>query len=704
MRALGFSLLTSLAFVASSCVPSADPVDVQTLAVVAPPQKLPGSPISLGDEDVALQDTPSPGMLRIVLTGDTARWTTTVLLARVEVNFVPVGDRIMASYGDTIRCAIDPAPPSCELEVPRDSFRDGREAVGDGRIVTFGGGAAALFEQKAPTDLIEQHGRYRLACAKGICSVRRSVLGVRETSAESTRIIELLGRASRSELVAQGWARRSIDALVRRRARNKLRSVADIVTIPGVAAADVLRSVSSLRRDAFARANPHSARGTCREVKQRALQASDETRSVLDRVTRDHIVSAVEWETQLAPLVDEAPKYASDVSRALLRVYADPTIDVHAAEVEIRAALRSMGYPLHQGRPPPDALEDIQARNITEPELGFVCLRKGLGGVLVAVVDGDNEPAHPSLAPFVWLRRGEQPGRVDVDRNGLAGDISGYDFATEGTVFHFQPEAHGVSVSSIAAGGTDAIELLPIQFKDGGRFTDAAVEMPVLARALAYATQAHSRVINLSQLVEDSTAGPVIDVMRQNPDVLFFVAAGNTGTELALGRSTSYALASAGLSNVAFVAASDLDGEKADFSNYHPTLVHLATLGDTVSAQPDGYGGGSGTSTATPKLTNLAAKMLVLHERLRPDEVLRILTVTSDKNPSWTRYVAAGGTVNRGRALRLSALLAEIAHGHATATSAVEEIDASVSERLQALADLSAFESGIRPAPRRPED
>lgn len=106
-------------------------------------------------------------------------------------------------------------------------------------------------------------------------------------------------------------------------------------------------------------------------------------------------------------------------------------------------------------------------------------------------------------------------------------------------------------------------------------------------------------------------------------------------------------------SNLIVVAATVERKKLADFSGYGKTTVHVAAPG--VDIQSFGQNGIalslSGTSQATPYVSNTAAKMLERNPHLPPHEVKEIIMSTVDKKAFLTEKVISGGIVNPTRAI-----------------------------------------------------
>jgi len=111
--------------------------------------------------------------------------------------------------------------------------------------------------------------------------------------------------------------------------------------------------------------------------------------------------------------------------------------------------------------------------------------------------------------------------------------------------------------------------------------------------------------------------------LKSAPDILFICAAGNEDASADFSDSIPADLK---LPNLLTVGAVDQAGEEASFTSY----------GDTVLVHADGYqvlsyvpGGRqvrlSGTSMASPNVTNLAAKLLALNPKLTPEQTIALI-------------------------------------------------------------------------------
>lgn len=119
------------------------------------------------------------------------------------------------------------------------------------------------------------------------------------------------------------------------------------------------------------------------------------------------------------------------------------------------------------------------------------------------------------------------------------------------------------------------------------------------------------------------------------PDILFVTAAGNSNSDASFGE---FIPASIVLPNLLTVGAVDLAGDEASFTSYGPTVAVHANGYQVVSTLPGGMRVAfSGTSMASPNVTNLAAKLLAAKPQLKPTQVIDIIKSTADPSADGRR-------------------------------------------------------------------
>jgi TonB-dependent SusC/RagA subfamily outer membrane receptor len=252
--------------------------------------------------------------------------------------------------------------------------------------------------------------------------------------------------------------------------------------------------------------------------------------------------------------------------------------------------------------------------------------------VVVAVIDTGLDYHHYDLDwKNIWRNPGEIPDNgIDDDGNGYVDDIIGWDFLEfRNTPWDY--DGHGTFVSGLIAAsagnraGIDGINpnarIMVLKALNNFGHTRAAW----LSQAIVYAVDNGARIINLS------AAGPglpkaiqdALDYADRN-GVLVVVAAGNSAQDVG-------DTAPAGLRHVVTVAATGLEDERAEFSNWGDGVdiaapgVHVMSLraretdfrltsaevpyqrGMAIAGQDRRYYRADGTSFAAPLVSGVAS-------------------------------------------------------------------------------------------------
>lgn len=260
----------------------------------------------------------------------------------------------------------------------------------------------------------------------------------------------------------------------------------------------------------------------------------------------------------------------------------------------------------------------------------------GSPDVIVAVLDTGIDASHPDLAGKLM------PGYDFLNDDPNSADDSGHGTHNAGIIG--AASNNGVGVAGIAW----STRIMPLKvLNSSGVGPDS-----VIARGIVHATDRGARVINMS--LGSSTASQVLArAVRYAYDkgVLLVAAAGNTAN---LDNAPIYPAA---FEQVLAVGATD-EGDKAcEFSQHHPYVGVSAPGVHIVSTfwRGAGYGGyvsASGTSSAAPHVSGLAALIWSVNPSLTNRQVRKILEETVDDlgTPGKDPYYGTG-RVNAYKAL-----------------------------------------------------
>lgn len=242
----------------------------------------------------------------------------------------------------------------------------------------------------------------------------------------------------------------------------------------------------------------------------------------------------------------------------------------------------------------------------------------GSRDIAVAVFDTGTDWDHEDLIDNIWVNPGEIAGDgIDNDGNGFIDDVNGWNFYRNNN--DATPGSHGTHVSgTIGAVGDNGIGLTGVNqqvsiigldvFDDQNKFTSSSRYIP----ALNYIADLKAAGVNVvasnnsygsqSNFVSSS----VKTAIERNRDynIMFVAAAGNDGEN---NDTLNHMPSGQPVENVIAVAASQPNDNRAGFSNWGKTTVHIAAPGTGIrSTNPnDNYGNSQGTSMASPHVAGL---------------------------------------------------------------------------------------------------
>lgn len=252
--------------------------------------------------------------------------------------------------------------------------------------------------------------------------------------------------------------------------------------------------------------------------------------------------------------------------------------------------------------------------------------------IVVAIIDTGMDVNHPLLKKHLWVNPHETSLDTDNDGNGYAGDLHGWNFASNNSDLS-DNHGHGTHVAGIILQKAKSarVKFMILKYYDPDKSGDENLLNTV--KAIRYATKMKADIINYSG--GGDTRSPLEEAAirdAQKKGILFVAAAGNEG------RNTDrigYYPAGYRLSNIISVAAMDARKRLLATSNYGSQSVDIVAPGNHIlSSLPGGrYGYMTGTSQATAWVTGLVASVLTNSAKAwTPEEVKNVLEKNAIKD------------------------------------------------------------------------
>lgn len=253
-------------------------------------------------------------------------------------------------------------------------------------------------------------------------------------------------------------------------------------------------------------------------------------------------------------------------------------------------------------------------------------------GVTVAIIDTGVELTHPDLNGQLWQNPGESAcaDGIDNDANGFVDDCHGWDFGNSDN--DPSPDMpHGTHISGIVAaarnqtgsmGVAHGARIMPIRvFDTEGKSTTAKI-----ASAIEYATRNGAEVINMS-LGGARTTCPTVEatvIEKAYAAGVFMVSSSGNG-------GAGSAQAPAICQYVFAVGATDDQKQIPDFSGSYQNVVEGVAPGvNILSTSMGNFSTMSGTSTAAPHVSGIAALLLEKRPDLKPLEIANLLCASAE--------------------------------------------------------------------------
>ena len=307
--------------------------------------------------------------------------------------------------------------------------------------------------------------------------------------------------------------------------------------------------------------------------------------------------------------------------------------------------------------------------------------------VVVAVWDSGVDM--PAIGAAAWTNPGEIPANnIDDDQNGYVDDVHGIAATRDGRFIGKLPMpiepwrreqfarlddsavlpersvqsmlgvfSHGTAVASVSTAGNPFARVLGLSMNffeppTGGEPPPAPGEAASpavppgeeprrvnphdkIARAyVAYAKAHGARIVQMSWGTWDADAREAVEaVVRDTPELLFIVAAGNDSSDNV---QRGAMLSTLEVPNVLLVGALDRSCKPAQFTTWGERVQLFAWGVDVPSTGPGGMPMPfTGTSAAAPVATNLAAKLLALDPSLSPAQLIDLIMRGGTEMPGY---------------------------------------------------------------------
>jgi subtilisin family serine protease len=284
---------------------------------------------------------------------------------------------------------------------------------------------------------------------------------------------------------------------------------------------------------------------------------------------------------------------------------------------------------------------------------------------VIGIVDTGVDYNHPDLAANVWTA----PSAFSVTVGGVvincAAGTHGFNAITN-SCNPIDDNDHGTHVAgTIGAVGNNGVGVVGLNWTASmmalkaldrtGSGTTAnaikAIEFAVQAKAVLGTNVANVRVLSNSWTGDAFSQSLLNEINRSNTaNMLFVAAAGNSGLNNDI--SPTYPASFSAPNIIAVAATNNLD-QRASFSNYGATTVHLGAPGVAIlSTTINGtYSTFSGTSMATPHVSGAAALVLSACSLTTAGLKATILN-TVDPIPAMAGVTTTGGRLNVNNAIR----------------------------------------------------
>ena len=311
---------------------------------------------------------------------------------------------------------------------------------------------------------------------------------------------------------------------------------------------------------------------------------------------------------------------------------------------------------------------------------------------IVAIVDTGVMYDHTDLADNMWVNAKEANGTsgVDDDGNGYVDDYYGWNFYGNSsyiwssrynqngnnTVYNknsSSEDSHGTHGAGTIAATNNTTGVAGIASNSntkimavkalGGANGEGSTESVV--KGIQYAVDNGATIINLSLGGEEDDYS-LRNIIKNNPDVLFTIAAGNGDQNYNGVNNDQTAMypANYAFDNVVSVANLECDGQLHYSSNYGAKTVHIAAPGayiiSTSTESESSYSRTAkseyelmtGTSMAAPMVAGVAAMLYSKYENLTMNQIRTAIFESAVKLDSLSGKIKTGGMLNTNEAVK----------------------------------------------------
>ncbi len=312
------------------------------------------------------------------------------------------------------------------------------------------------------------------------------------------------------------------------------------------------------------------------------------------------------------------------------------------------------------------SLWGMQGGNGSNASAAWAAGKTGSAGVYIGIIDEGIQLTHPDLAGQVWVNQFDAADGVDNDGNGYVDDINGWDFDGNNNSIYDggtrgSSDDHGTHVAGTIGGKANTQGVVGVNWNVtmiSGKFLGRRGGTTANAiKAVDYFTDLKTRH-GLNVVATNNSWGgggysqALYDAVSRanNAGILFIAAAGNSGTN---NDTTASYPSNYDLPNVIAVAAIDVNGNLASFSQYGATTVDIGAPGVGINSTTafNGYSSYNGTSMATPHVAGAVALYAASNPGRTAAQIKSAILTSAAPTASLSGKTVTGGRLDAFAAL-----------------------------------------------------